>query len=122
MQRPSPVDDAEDLSMRPKDLDKYFASAMANCRTSHISMIEPYSIPRLIQQPPELENLVTVLTPRHIAAVESDVGGAKEGWYATNKTGQVCSGRFSNREECQAYIYQERADIDAYHQGAAHAH
>ena len=85
-------------------------------------MIEPYSIRRLVQQPAELENLVTVLTPRHIAAVQSDVGGAEEGWYATNKTGQVSSGRFSNQEDCQAHIDQERADIDAYHQGAAHAH
>ena len=40
--------------------------------------------------------------------------------YATNETGQVCSGRLSNQEDCQAHIKQEQTDIDAYHQGAAH--
>jgi hypothetical protein len=84
--------------------------------------MKPYSTPRLIQQRLEQENLMTVLTPRHLAAAESDMGGAKEGWYATSKTGQVSSGRFANQEDCQAHIDQERADIDAYHQGAAHAH
>jgi chaperonin GroEL len=32
--------------------------------------------------------------------------------------GKVCSGRFSNREDCQAQIKRERADIDAYSHGA----
>jgi hypothetical protein len=44
---------------------------------------------------------------RHIQEAESDRRSIKEGWYATNKTGQVCSSRFSNREDCQAHIEQE---------------
>jgi hypothetical protein len=63
---------------------------------------------------------MTILRPRHIDEAESGMGATKEGWYAASKTGQICSGRFSNREACQAYIEQERADIDAYHQGMAH--
>ena len=108
--------------MRAKELNKYFASAMANSRSNPIYIVKPYRTPRLIQRPLELENLMNVLTPRQIVAAESDAGGAKEGWYATSKTGQVSSGRFANQEDCQAHIDQERADIDAYHQGAAHAY
>jgi hypothetical protein len=44
------------------------------------------------------------LIPRHIQEAESDRRSIKEGWYATNKTGQVCSGRFPDREDCQAHI------------------
>jgi hypothetical protein len=44
------------------------------------------------------------LTPRHIQEAESDRRSIKEGWYATNKTGQVCSGRFPDREDCRAHI------------------
>ena len=51
------------------------------------------------------------LTPRHVQEAESDRRSIKVGWYATNLTGQVCSGRFSNQEDCQAHIAQERTDI-----------
>jgi hypothetical protein len=44
------------------------------------------------------------LIPRHIQEAESDRRSIKEGWYATNKTGQVCSGRFPDREDCRAHI------------------
>jgi len=47
------------------------------------------------------------LAPRHIQEAESDQRRIKDGWYATDKTGQICSGRFSSREDCQAYIKQE---------------
>jgi hypothetical protein len=60
------------------------------------------------------------LTPRHIQETVSDRRAIRDGWYATSETGQVCSGRFSNQQDCQADIKQEQADIDAYHQGAAH--
>jgi len=62
------------------------------------------------------------LTPRCIREMESDIRGIKEGWYAANKAGQICSGRFSDQEACQAHIAQERSDIDAYHDGAVHKH
>jgi len=45
-------------------------------------------------------------TPRHIQEAESDRRSIKDGWYATNKTGQICSNRFLSREDCQAYIEQ----------------
>jgi hypothetical protein len=54
--------------------------------------------------------------------MESDIRGVKEGWYATNKAGKICSGRFSDQEACQTHIAQERIDIDAYHDGAVHKH
>jgi hypothetical protein len=54
-----------------------------------------------------MEVIMKNLTPRHIQEAESDRRSIKDGWYATNKTGQVCSGRFSNREDCQAHIEQE---------------
>jgi hypothetical protein len=60
------------------------------------------------------------LTPRHIQETVSDRRAVREGWYATSETGQVCSGRFSNPEDCQAHIRQERTDIDAYHHWATH--
>jgi len=63
---------------------------------------------------------MNILTPRRIRKIESDSRGIKEGWYAANKAGKICSGRFSAQEACQAHIAQERIDIDAYHQGAAH--
>jgi len=44
------------------------------------------------------------LAPRHIQEAESDRRSIKDGWYATNQTGQICSGRFSNPEDCQAHI------------------
>lgn len=53
---------------------------------------------------------MTSLTPRHVDEAESDRRSIKDGWYAMNKFGQVCSGRFSNREDCQAHIKQERSD------------
>jgi hypothetical protein len=61
------------------------------------------------QRPPpnRYKIIMKNLTPRHIQEAESDRRSIKEGWYATNKTGQVCSSRFSNREDCQAHIEQE---------------
>jgi hypothetical protein len=50
------------------------------------------------------------LSPRHIQETESDRRSIKDGWYATNETGQVCSGRFSNQADCQAHIAQVRTD------------
>jgi hypothetical protein len=57
--------------------------------------------------------------PRHIQETESDRRAIKDGWYATNEHGQLCSGRFSNRDDCQAQINREQKDTDAYHGGAA---
>jgi hypothetical protein len=54
------------------------------------------------------------LTPRRIGEMDSDSRGIKEGWYAANKTGKICSRRFSDQEACQAHITQERTDIDEY--------
>jgi hypothetical protein len=54
------------------------------------------------------------LTPRHVQEAESDRRSIKVGWYATNLTGQVCSGRFSNQEDCQAHIAQERTHIGSW--------
>jgi hypothetical protein len=51
-----------------------------------------------------VEVIMKNLIPRHIQEAESDRRSIKEGWYATNKTGQVCSGRFPDREDCQAHI------------------
>jgi hypothetical protein len=48
--------------------------------------------------------------------------GIADGWYATNTTGAICSGPFSNHSACNAHIEQERADINAYHQGATNLH
>src|SRR5436305_119026 len=50
------------------------------------------------------ETSMKKLIPRHIQEAESDRRSIKEGWYATNKSGQVCSGRFSDRGACQAHI------------------
>ena len=58
---------------------------------------------------------MTILTPRHVEEAESDRRGIKDGWYAINKTGQVCSGQFLNQDDCQAHIKQQRAHIDAHH-------
>ena len=57
-------------------------------------------------------------TARHINETESDRRGIKGGWYAISQIGKVCSGRFSNREDCQAGIERERADIDASRDGS----
>jgi hypothetical protein len=56
---------------------------------------------------------MTNVTARHVNETESDRRGIKDGWYATSQMGKICSGRFSNREDCQAHIKRERADIDA---------
>jgi len=55
-----------------------------------------------------------------IGKMESDSRGLKEGWFAANKIGQICSGRFLDQAACEAHMVQERSGIDAYHQGAAH--
>jgi len=54
-----------------------------------------------------VEIIMKSLTPRHVQEVESDRRSIKEGWYAINRTGQVCSGRFSSREDCQTHIEHE---------------
>jgi hypothetical protein len=56
---------------------------------------------------------MTNVTARHVNETESDRRGIKDGWYVTSQMGKICSGRFSNREDCQAHIKQERADVDA---------
>jgi hypothetical protein len=62
------------------------------------------------------------LTPRYVQGTESVRRGIADGWYATNTTGAICSGPFSTHSACNAHIEQERADINAYHQGAANVH
>jgi hypothetical protein len=62
------------------------------------------------------------LTPRYVQGVESVGRGIVDGWYAINTTGAICSGPFSTHAACDAHIEQERADINAYHQGAANVH
>jgi hypothetical protein len=54
-----------------------------------------------------VEIIMKSLMPRHIQEVESDRRSIKDGWYATDQAGQVCSGRFPNREDYQAHIEQE---------------
>jgi hypothetical protein len=61
---------------------------------------------------------MTNVTARHVNETESDRRGIKGGWYAISQMGKVCSGRFSNREDCQAHIEQEPADIDVFRHGA----
>jgi len=53
------------------------------------------------------------LSSQHIHEAESDRRAIKDGWYATNENGHVCSGRFSSREDCEAHIKQEQTDADA---------
>ena len=47
--------------------------------------------------------------------------GVINGWYAVSPSAQ-CGGPFLTRAACDAHIEQERADINAYHQGAANPH
>jgi hypothetical protein len=61
---------------------------------------------------------MTHVTARHVNETESDRRGIKDGWYVMSQMGKICSGRFSNREDCQAQIKRERADIDANRHGA----
>lgn len=51
--------------------------------------------------------------PRHINDVESDRRAVKNGWYAVNETGKLCSGPFSSREACLEYIGLKNAQIAA---------
>jgi hypothetical protein len=74
------------------------------------------------RRPSTMEIIMINLTPHHVQEAESDRRGIKDGWYASNIKGRVSSSRFSSREACQAHIEQERSDIDAYHEGAAHGH
>jgi len=53
------------------------------------------------------------LLARHIRDEESDSRGIKDGWYAMNSAGAVCSGPFSTPSACEAHIAQERGDINA---------
>jgi hypothetical protein len=59
---------------------------------------------------------MATLTPRNVDEAESDRRGIKDGWYAINTSGKVCSSRFSNREDSQAHINQEGAHVDALQQ------
>jgi hypothetical protein len=61
--------------------------------------------------------IMTNETARHVNETESDRRGIKDGWYAISQIGKICTGRFLNREDCQAHIKQERAYIDAYRHG-----
>jgi hypothetical protein len=62
------------------------------------------------------------LMARHVQGTESLRRGVIDGWYAMSIAGAVCSGPFSTQSACDAHIAQERADINAYHQGAASQH
>jgi hypothetical protein len=66
--------------------------------------------------------IMNYLSPRRFRKMESDNRSMKEGWYAANKAGPICSGRFSDQAACQEHITKERTDIDAHHQGAVHNH
>ena len=51
------------------------------------------------------------LIPRLINDVESDRRAVKNGWYAINETGKLCSGPFSNRPACLEYIRIKNTEI-----------
>ena len=53
------------------------------------------------------------LIPYYINDVESDRRAVKSGWYATNETGKLRSGPFSNRPACVEYIGIKNAQIAA---------
>jgi hypothetical protein len=62
------------------------------------------------------------LMARQVQGAESLRRGVVDGWYAISPAGAVCSGPFSTQVACSAHIQDERADINAYHQGAANRH
>lgn len=62
------------------------------------------------------------LMARHVRGTEADSRGIKDGWYAISTAGAVCSGPFLTQAACETHIEQERADINAYHQGATNQH
>jgi|GraSoiStandDraft_4_1057263.scaffolds.fasta_scaffold1563216_2 hypothetical protein len=62
------------------------------------------------------------LMPRHVQGTEAVRLGVINGWYAVSLVGAICGGPFLTRAACDAHIEQERADINAYHQGAANPH
>ena len=62
------------------------------------------------------------LLARHVQGSEAVRRGVIDGWYAISTAEAVCSGPFSTRAACEAHIEQERADINAYHQGATNQH
>jgi hypothetical protein len=53
------------------------------------------------------------LVPHRVREMESDSRGIKEGWYAANTSGHICSGRFSNQEDCRTHITETSVDNDA---------
>jgi hypothetical protein len=63
--------------------------------------------------------IMNYLSPRRFRKMESDNRSMKEGWYAANKAGPICSGRFSDQAACQEHITKERADVP---RGAVHNH
>jgi hypothetical protein len=65
---------------------------------------------------------VKSLMAHHVEGIQAMRLGVIDGWYALSPDGAVCSGSFLTRADCDAYIEQERVDIDAYHQGAANPH
>jgi hypothetical protein len=62
------------------------------------------------------------LMAHYVQGAESIKRGIVEGWYATGTVETTCDGPFPTCAACEAHIAQERADIDAYHQGASHQH
>ena len=58
----------------------------------------------------------------HLQGTDSAKRGIPDGWYAISTADAVCSGPFLTRTACEAHIEQERADINAYHQGATNQH
>jgi hypothetical protein len=44
--------------------------------------------------------------PHYINELQSDLRGVKEGWYATDKRGNLLLGPFNNRELCLTRISQ----------------
>ncbi len=62
------------------------------------------------------------LTARHVQETDSIRRGIRDGWYAISPAGAICSGLFLTEAACEAHSEQERADINAYHQGATNQH
>ena len=66
--------------------------------------------------------LMKNLTARHVQGVDGVKRGVLDGWYAISPDDAICSGPFVTEAACETHIKRERADINAYHQGAANLH
>ena len=53
------------------------------------------------------------LAPRHIQEAESDQRRIKDGWYATDKTGQICSGGFPVEKIAKRTLSRGRIEIES---------